>query len=86
MVRIVEMKQKEVINIKDGCRIGFINDLSIDEESGKISEIIVPGPAKMFGILGSEQEFLIPWCDIVQIGDDLILVDVDTKKILVDCD
>ena len=86
MVRIYEMKQKEVINVKDGCRIGFINDLLIDEDCGKVAEIIVPGPARMFGILGCEQEFHIPWGDIVQIGDDLILVDVDSKKILIDCD
>lgn len=86
MVRIYELRQKEVINIKDGCRFGFISDIMIDEDEGKIEKIIVPGPGRLFGVLGREQEYHICWDDIEKIGDDLILVKVDTSKCLLDCD
>lgn len=86
MVRIYEMRQKEVINICDGCRFGYICDLIIDIKCGKIIAIIVPGPGRVFGVFGREQEYKIPWCDIVQIGEDIILVDVDTRDCLIDCE
>ena len=86
MVRIYDMKQKEVINIKDGSRYGFICDVEIDEKCGTIACIIVPGPGKVFGMFGHDQEYKIPWENICQIGDDLILVDVDTSRVLVDCE
>jgi YlmC/YmxH family sporulation protein len=80
------LRQKEVINIKDGCRFGYICDLSIDENCGEIINVIVPGPGRLFGLFGHDQEYIIPWSKICQIGDDIILVDVETKKALVDCE
>lgn len=76
------MRQKEIINIKDGKRFGFIADIDIDEKNGRIKKIIVPGNGKIFGVFGTETEYCIAWSDIKQIGDDIILVDVDTDKIL----
>jgi YlmC/YmxH family sporulation protein len=81
-----ELRQKEVINIKDGARYGFVADMEIDEEKGSIIKIIVPGPTKLFGIFGAEQEFRIPWDCIKQIGEDIILVEIETDKALKDCD
>ncbi len=75
------MRQKEVINIKDGRRFGFIADIEIDEKCGKIKKIIIPGCGKILGVFGREKEYCIPWCDIKQIGDDIILVDIDIEKI-----
>lgn len=86
MVRIYEMRQKEVINIRDGCRYGYVCDLEIDIEEGLIVKLIIPGPGKIFGVFGREQEYHIPWKNVKQIGEDLILVDIETKKALVDCD
>ncbi|MCL2593187.1 MAG: YlmC/YmxH family sporulation protein [Defluviitaleaceae bacterium] len=83
-MRVYELRQKEVINIKDGARFGYICDLIIDCERGKIKFIIVPGPGKIFGFFGRETEYKIPWDEIVQIGEDIILVDVETKKILIE--
>jgi len=79
MARIYELRQKEIINIKDGLRMGFVADVEIDEESGEIESLIVPGPAKVFGVFGREQEYVIPWNAIKRVGDDIILVDVDTE-------
>ncbi len=79
------MRQKEVINVKDGCRFGFICDLEIDECEGTIKKLIVPGPGKVLGMFGREQEYHIPWRDVLRIGDDIILVEVETHKVLIDC-
>ena len=85
MVRIYDMKQKEVVNIRDGCRLGFICDIEVDLTDGMIKNIIVPGQGKLFGILGREMEYVIAWCQICKIGADIILVDIDTEKCLKEC-
>lgn len=86
VVRIYDMKQKEVINVCDGSRLGYICDMEIDTKSGKIVSIIIPGPSRVFCLFGgNEKEYKIKWSDICQIGEDLILVDVDPKEVLVDC-
>ena len=84
MVRVYDLKQKEVINMADGSRLGFVADVEFDLKSGKVEAVIIPGPGKMFGVFGHEQEFRIKWGDIDQIGDDLIIVNADPDEILVE--
>ena len=54
--------------------------LVIDECDGRIRALIVPGPGKWFGCFCREFELFIPWCKIVRIGPDIILVDIDEKE------
>ena len=68
-------KHKEVINIKNGTRLGYVQDVTADFSTGNIKEIIVPGNNKFFNILSSESDISIPWNYIKVIGEDLILVD-----------
>jgi YlmC/YmxH family sporulation protein len=86
MVRIYDMKQKEVINSNDGIRLGFISDIEVDLQEGKLLKIIVPGPAKLFGMFGREKEYQISWDKIRKIGEDIILVDINVEKDLVQSD
>lgn len=72
-----ELRRKEVINICDGARLGCICDLELDQCTGVISAIVVPGQSRFFGILKSAEELVIPYCKIVKIGEDVILVDVN---------
>lgn len=81
MVRLYDLKQKEVINICDGCRLGYVCDIELDIKKGCIVNIIIAAPGKVFGIFCCEKEYCIDWCDIKRIGDDIILVDVDMKEI-----
>ena len=39
MNRSSDFRQKEVINISDGKRLGFVSDVEIDLEEGKIDAI-----------------------------------------------
>ena len=79
-MRISELKRMEVINICDGKRLGFVGDVKFDKCSGEIECLIVPGPGCICGFLGREKEFVIPYCDVCQIGDDIILVKLQEEK------
>ena len=83
MIRMYELRQKEVINLGDGVRYGFVSDLELTED-GKIISIIIPGPGRVLGVFGRDQEYSIPWENINKIGEDIILVDCDSSKVLVD--
>ena len=81
MNRSSDFRQKEVINLSDGRRLGFVSDVEIDLDTGKIEAIILPGVGKLFGLLGKDNEFAIPWEKIKKIGEDIILVDLDDRYI-----
>ena len=72
----LDFKHKEVINISDGRRLGFVQDVTANLETGTITSIIVPGNNKLFNIFSSGNEIVIPWDKVKCIGDDLILVEI----------
>jgi len=82
MLRMYDLRQKEVINLSDGARYGFVSDLEINEEEGKILALIIPGPGRVLGVFGRDQEYRIPWEMINKIGEDIILVDCAAGKVL----
>lgn len=71
------MREKEVINLKDGCRLGAVCDVEFDACSGNIISLIIFGKGKLFGILGHCDDIKICWDEIKVIGDDTILVDIE---------
>lgn len=74
MVKLSALRERDIVNVVDGRRMGILGDLEIDAESGRIAAVVVPGASKLFGLLGSEGDYRIPWADIVTIGPDVILV------------
>ena len=72
----LDFKHKEVININDGKRLGFVQDVTADLESGVITSIIVPGNTKLFNMFSGNNDIIIPWQSIRCIGDDVILVEI----------
>jgi|GEM_PF-445643 len=69
--------RKEVIDIRTGRRLGELVDVEIDDETGRITAIVVPGESKFFGFVGSGPDIVIPWSRIRRIGPDCILVELD---------
>ena len=74
LCKITDLKDKEVINLKDGYKMGYVNDIEFDSLTGNIISLIVYGKTKFFGLFGKEQDIIIKWEDIEVIGDDTILV------------
>ena len=73
----LDFKHKEVINIKDGKRLGYVQDVCANLEDGNITSIIVPGSNKVFSMFAGTNDIVIPWQQIKCIGDDIILVEID---------
>lgn len=77
--RMADLRCKEVINVCDGARLGFVDDVIVEAGSGKLTAIVVPGPAKCLGLFGREEDYIIPWECIVKMGDDIILAEVKAE-------
>ena len=75
--RVVDLRCKEVINIHNGHRLGFVCDVLINVATGQVVALIVPGPCRFFGVFGREDDIVIPWECIKRIGDDLILICIE---------
>ncbi|MGI6357611.1 MAG: YlmC/YmxH family sporulation protein [Bacillota bacterium] len=77
MLRVGELRMREVVNVLDGKRLGMIIDLDIDLAAGRVKGLLVPGQARVLGIFGRESEIYIAWEQVVKIGEDVILVELD---------
>ena len=81
-MRVCELKQKEIINICTCRSLGCPIDVEFDCVTGRLTALIVPGPGKFCTFFGRDSEFIIPWECIRQIGDDIILVEIQEEKCL----
>lgn len=75
MSRYAELRNKEVINISNGCRMGYVCDVEFDLENGNIKSLIIPHKSGFFGIFTRNDEYIIPWHEIKKIGEDIIFVE-----------
>lgn len=76
-MRISELRLLDIVNIKDGRRLGPIKDLDLDLERGVVKGIVVPGASRSWGFFGrgGTEDIMIPWDRVKKIGVDVILVD-----------
>ena len=72
----LDFRHKEVVNINNGKRLGFVQDVCANLETGRITSIIVPGGKKLMSMFAKEDDIVIEWEKIKCIGDDIILVDI----------
>lgn len=72
-MRLSELTSKDVINDKDGCRLGKIIDLDIDEDSGKIKNVIIGWNLNLIRSFKKDHA-TIEWSKIIKVGNDVIIV------------
>jgi YlmC/YmxH family sporulation protein len=72
--RLYSLGFKEVINLLDGQRLGYIRDVEIELESGRVAALVIPGRLRFFGLFGREDDRIIPWDSIEKMGEDIIFV------------
>ena len=77
LLNFVDLKQKEIINIVDGKKLGYPDDIVFDSENTSVKSFTIPGQTKAFGLKKGESR-TINLEDIFLIGEDVILVNIPT--------
>ena len=72
-ITVDQLKDREVINVCDGRRLGCVCDAQFDLCGGRLTALIVAGECNFLGISKGD-DVLIPWSCIERIGDDIIIV------------
>ena len=72
--RVTDLRYKDVVNMRDGMRLGCVCDVEVDTATARIVSLVIFGRYRWFGLLGREDDSVINWCDIQLIGEDTILV------------
>lgn len=70
-VCFLDLREKEVVNVYDGKKLGRIVDILFDASSGTVRGIVVPGDKKLFH---RSDDIFVPLEKIKRIGGDVILV------------
>ncbi|MBP3309886.1 MAG: YlmC/YmxH family sporulation protein [Ruminococcus sp.] len=69
-----DLRSKEVIDITDGERLGYIDDVELNLDTSEVVALIIYGRIRLFGILGKEDDVVIPCADIKVVGSDVVLI------------
>jgi YlmC/YmxH family sporulation protein len=80
MFRISDLRRKDVINENDGSKLGFVYDIEIDINTGKIEAVILPGESRFLGFFVRSEEIVLPWEKIKKIGLDVIIIGDEASK------
>lgn len=70
-----ELREKEIVNVVDGRRLGRISDLALTC-NGRVLGFMAPGDKSPIKAIGGKERVFIPWQNITKIGDDVILVNL----------
>ncbi len=80
MLRVSDLRLREIVNVLDGRRLGFVQDLDIDLDVGRVKGLLAQGgSSKFLGLLGRD-DLYIAWEQIIRIGTDVILVEIDLPR------
>lgn len=76
MLKVSDLRDKEVINLYNGQRMGYISDFEVDLENGTLTGIVLAGENKVMSFFSKASDTFIQWNKIVKIGNDTILVNL----------
>lgn len=76
MVKISELRARDIVNISDGKKLGRVKDIELNMEEGYVTGFILPSEITFLKLLFRNDDIFIPWSKVAKIGDDVILVDL----------
>ena len=66
-----ELRNKEIVNLTDGAKMGRMVDIVFNSESGRVLGVMLPGEKRLFK---KSEDIFIPLEKIRRIGNDVILI------------
>lgn len=81
VVSFSALRNKEIVNMKTGMKIGYVDDLEMDTSDSSVVSLIVYGKPRAFGLMGRDDDMVIKCRNIRLIGEDTILVDLEDSEV-----
>lgn len=80
-MRFTNIRSKQVINIADGTLIGYTTDAILTMPGGTLEALVVESWVlkRWLPFLWGGLETIIPLCDVVHLGEDVILVKIHSN-------
>ena len=75
--RIGDLRNKQVVCVRNGCVLGFVSDVEINTSDGRLEAIVIFSRSRLLGVLGRDDDIVIPWSEIEVIGQETVLVATD---------
>ena len=72
-----DLARKDVIRLSNGENLGRIDDIEFEEKSARLTAGVRHGRSRGLGLLGSDDDLVIPWQSIKTIGTDAVMVEPD---------
>lgn len=75
-----QLRDKDVINLCNATRLGYINEIEFDSCNGQICALVL---CRNGGLLNfsKDGELLLPWSRIECIGEDAVLVKIPAEEL-----
>ena len=75
-MKLSELQKKDIINIKDGKKIGKIIDVEFDPSNGYMIRFVIESSHFVKNLFSSNEEIYIKFTQIKKMGEDVILIDI----------
>ena len=75
-MKLSELQKKDIVNIKDGKKIGRIIDVEFDPNNGYVIKFVIESTHFIKNLFSSNEELTIKFTQIKKMGEDVILIDI----------
>ena len=75
---LYELCEKHVVNVSTGEDWGRVDDLEFSPDTAAVTQLLIYGKPRLFGLFGRGEDRRIDWNRIRAIGTDVVLVEVGT--------
>ncbi len=78
---LTALRNKEVIDMKTGLRLGYVDDIEIDTDTERVTSLIIFGRSHTLGFMGRDNDIVIKCSEIALVGEDTILVKQEKESV-----
>ena len=80
-MKLSELSSKDVIHEQDGAKLGKIVDVEVDIATGRILNVNIHRGFRFMNLFTNKDVLQIPWQKIVKVGNDVIIVETEHKRV-----